>query len=296
MLESRRLIWPRLPSIGNSSASPGKRVITDGEVRVGTSGSPLWIRENVRYRVVLACAASLLLGGFLIWIAPSDNLGKLLEGIGIALITTGLVALIYEVYLRRSVTAEAFSIAGLSRELADTGIVEVSQFNRIPWADFFEQHGGQIEIFVTYAHSWAHERAGLALSIAAKKGESVTVILLDPDAPDALLSTYASVFEKTPAELKTKIAEAMKEWEVQGKKHGVTVSFELIRTVLPFTYYRVGDDMWLVFAVLRESLTGEVPAIYCRRRRPERGLFNWVIQDVEMARKQGRIAKKGATT
>lgn len=260
----------------------------------GKSGQP-WIRENVSLRALIACGVSIL-GGLVIFVGVggTDRWGRLLEGVGIALVTTGLVALIYEVALRRSVTAEAFSIANLSRELADTGVIEISQFNRIPWTDFFEQHGGHVEIFVSYALSYARERAGFILAEAAKKEQSVTVILLDPGGPDHLLATYAAVFETDAAELKKRISDVMKEWQTQAEKNNITVSFELIRTVLPFTYYRVGEYMWLVLAVLGESRTGQVPAIYCHSRHPERGLFNWVIRDVETARSQGRIIRQGA--
>jgi hypothetical protein len=256
------------------------------------------LRENLRLRLAVA-AGGLVVAAVIIVAADraSRPWAQLADGVGVALLTTALVGLIYEVWLRNTAAAEVLEMVGLSNHMLRGGIREVSKYTDIQWRAFFEEHGGDIDIFVTYGRSFAGTQAEQIARIAATGGRKLRVSLLDPEAPEELLSVYADSFEVDVPMLRQRIAEARNIWEqaVQGAAAAgaIELTIERIRTLLPITFYRSGDYIWLVPNVAQHGRVGpRLPCILCRRTGSEYGLFDWIMADVGTCRTQGLIVKE----
>src|SRR5438132_515136 len=118
------------------------------------------LRENLRLRLGFATLG--LIGVAVIIIAAdraSRPWAQLIDGVGVAVLTTALVGLIYDVWLRNVATAEVLELVGLSNQMLRGGIREVAMYTDIRWQAFFDEHGGDIDIFVTYGRSFAGSQA-----------------------------------------------------------------------------------------------------------------------------------------
>lgn len=117
--------------------------------------------ENVNLRTVLLVVLGLVLSYLLIRFALDfrDPTREIMKALGGALLTLSGVALIYEVFLRRSVSREAGNAFRLATDLASSGVLRVAVFSEIEWEKFFRDNPGDIEIAVSYGQTWANAQA-----------------------------------------------------------------------------------------------------------------------------------------
>lgn len=79
--------------------------------------------------------------------------------------------------------------------------------------------------------------------------------------------------------------------EAAGPEGPSLLRFEGSRMPLPYTFYRSGSHMWIVLNVAQHGrLGGNLPAVKCRRTGTDRGIYDWVMQDIGACRRQGLIA------
>jgi hypothetical protein len=263
--------------------------MTDNRRRLTTA-------QNRRLRVALAAVLLVVLG---LLIVLSDQLlpqpwSRLGDALGIAVATTGFAGLAYEYWLRSSTEAEMLDLTHISERLTHAGIVDVLKWPEIVWSEFFESHGGDIEVGVRYGATWAKQNAETVMRMAVQGRRRVNVILLDVDAPDDLKSVYASAFKGTVASLESSIVEATQVWTAAAEAAGPTgpelLQIERCRMALPYTFYRSGNHMWIVLNVARQGrFGGNLPAIKCRQTGTDRGLYDWVTDDIGACRRQGLI-------
>jgi hypothetical protein len=247
-------------------------------------------RQVVVLRAILLTACLIVAGIFLLLLSPvpPDPWKTLLAGVAVALVTTGVVALGYELWFRRQTLNETLALVGLSRELHRSGITTTTKYIDIPWGEF-PCDDGEIEIFVTYARTFASTYAGRFTEHIGRTRQVLRVIMLDPDGPEVLHAAYAHAFAVTADDLRRRMTEALDIWRDAATAAGVQslMIIEGISTLLPFTYYRCGDDMWLVLNVIAHGRVGQhLPAILVSRTGTEAGLFDWVMQDLGTARSQ----------
>jgi hypothetical protein len=93
------------------------------------------LRTLTNYRVAMASIASAVLGIILLGFEAQTEgaVSSLFGGRGATVLSLGLVVLVYELWLRRSIFAEFLGAAGLEADLAATGIREVRQWGAIDW-------------------------------------------------------------------------------------------------------------------------------------------------------------------
>jgi predicted nucleotidyltransferase len=246
--------------------------------------------------VIIASVAALVLSIGLLYVG--EKLGTpwrpVFLTLGSACAPIGLVGFIYEVALRRSVVAEFWTAADLSEDLAATGIEEIATFGSIVWQEFFQTTGGDVDICVGYAHTWAATHARSIVRQVGQTGHRLRVTLLNPEGPDDLLSFYARVYGTGVEGLREKITNSIKIWQDcvdEERRAGTTVraTVEVSDRHIPYTFYRSGNAMWVVLAPRRPGRVGDsIPAFKCYRS-GERGLFNWITEDIEACRRDGII-------
>jgi hypothetical protein len=262
------------------------------------------LRQNRRLRTIIAIAVLLIAGVALLLIEGSIPAiaSRVSDGLAVALLTTGVVGLVYDSFLRQSTVEEMLSLSDISKNIHDSGIQEVGIYQRIVWDSFFEKPSGDIDILVAYGRTFAGSQAVQILRAAQAGKRQVQVCLLDPDGRHSLLEEYAESFVimsgegPDTADLAKRIREARKIWvdaaeELKAKGDHVHLRIEAIRALLPFTYYRVGEEMWIVINVARHGRVADgIPAIKVRKTHNPKCLFDWVMTDMGKCREEGRIS------
>jgi hypothetical protein len=253
------------------------------------------LRTLTNYRVAMAALVAVVVGTLLLWSETQTQgaVAAFLGGLGATLISVGLIVLVYELWLRRSIVAEFLGAAGLGSDLAATGIREVRPWGTIDWPTFFDECPGDIQIVVGYAASWAGLHAERVVKAAVSNGARITITVLDPDAAGALLEFYGRMYGTDADGLRARIENAMRAWQEAAERsatagHRVMLRIDGLDRHTPFTFYRAGDCMWVIFSPRQTGRSDDIPAILCRKgARGGRGLHEWVLNDLEACRRDG---------
>ena len=250
------------------------------------------LRKATNYQVlvlaVVAVAAAVVL--FFVEFHTRGVLSHAIGGIAGTVLSIGLVLLAYELRLRRSLVTEFLVAVNLKADLAAAGILEIRNWGSIlDWKAFFDDHSGDIDIVVSYARTWSANNADRVIQTAAQSGSRVTVTVLNPDATGSLLAFYAETYETTVDVLRNRIREVVGIWRdaVNRAPQPPSVRVEGIDRHMPYSFYRSGDFMWVVFSARRAGRgADDIPAILCQKAaHQESGLFDWVTKDLEACRR-----------
>jgi hypothetical protein len=247
------------------------------------------LRQNTNLRVVIAAGIAVIGGVALLYggSKTSGSLAAFCGGLGATLVSVGVVALIYEIWLRRSVVTEFLQASNLRTALADWGILDIQEFSRIDWMEFFDQKS-ECEISFGYGRTWSTQHAETLLRAAVKSETRVSVMILDPGANPDVMNFYARVYETDVSTLQLRIAESIQVWtdawsKVQGA--GETLRIEGCDRPVNYSYYRSGDRMWVVLAPRQAGRSSHIPALLCSHRgKGEETLYGWVSKDIEGVR------------
>lgn len=251
-------------------------------------------RQITNLKLVVAGIVGVVLGlaGLIYGSNGTDFAHRAASVVGGAIFPVALVGLVYEVWLRRSLVEEFLVASNLREDVFAAGIREVRAFDEIDWRTFFEQHRGDVEIVVGYGRTWSAANAGMVTRIVGERGDRVKVTVLDPEASPALLNFYTEMYGAADvAELLHRIDEAVGSWrtEVQrarDQQRNAEVVIEGISRHVPFTFYRSGDAMWVVLAPRAPGRMSEgIPAYRCVKTGTTRGLYDWVVDDIEACRR-----------
>ena len=122
--------------------------------------------------------------------------------------------------------------------------------------------------------------------------------VLDPDGPAALLEVYAGAFETDVQSLRQRIHGAVQIWEqaVAADGNHVPLTIAFIRVMLPVTFYRSGDYMWISPSVAqrRGRVGPRLVSFLCKRTGTDDGIWDWIMSDVGTCREQGLIVTRPA--
>ena len=258
-------------------------------------------RRLTNYRVVIIAIIAII-GGALLFLAAAHMQGDLshaVAGIAATVLSVWLVALVYELWLRRSLVAEFLVASNLGADLAETGDSPSRELGfNTDWKAFFDDHPGDIDIVFSYGRTWSGTNADRVIRSAAKERARVTVTLLDPEPDGDLLEFYGETYQTSAQDLRNSIDKVVEMWKeaalrlkAQHPDQAPTLRIEGINRHMPYTFYRAGDYMWVIFSSRAPGRAGDgIPAILCRKtpRREGGGLYDWVINDLQACRKSGR--------
>jgi hypothetical protein len=249
-------------------------------------------RVLTNYKVTIVAIGAAILG-FIFIVIEANTAGivsNIFGGVGSTTLSIGLVVLIYELWLRRSMIAEFLDAANLRGDLVSTGVREIRTFGAIDLAKFLKEKG-DIEISFTYGRSWSASHADQVIRNVHQSKSRVSVIVIDPEAPIPMLDFYGNVFGTDASGLKDRINESINMWKDAAQKipglPAGTVRIEGISRPMSYTYYRVGNQMWLVFSPRQGGRASDMPALRCIQGtgRSDQGLFDWVVNDTEGCRR-----------
>lgn len=263
------------------------------------------LRENVRLRALLLAFVLAGLGVLALWwpfnpwwpLASDSAPRAIAFGVGPALLSVAALGLGYEMVLRRAVHREALDAAHLTEDMARTGVLEIGRFDQIDFLDYFRGNSGDVDLCFSYAKSWAALNAENLLRQKSDGKTRIRITLLDPqpDPGDEYFDAYVERYGcEDRDELRSRIDEAVNTWRqaakvVQQSGREVNLTIEGIRSLVPYTFYRSGDSMWVVMHPWRRERVGSgIPALRCAKVGDAGvGIYDWVLDDLEQCREQG---------
>lgn len=135
-------------------------------------------------------------------------LNKTLEQLAGIFVATGLLALFWDLWGRRTFAAEVMEVAELAQDVRTAGLAQISDNYQLQamWADRFKR-AMCLDVFVTYANHWRETHRDQIDLFVRHKGRRVRIIL--PDVSDeSCVAAIACRSDKTPEEVVQKINDA----------------------------------------------------------------------------------------
>jgi hypothetical protein len=192
-----------------------------------------------------------------------------LREVGVFLLATGALTLLWDLVGKRAFTDEILAKANMSRDLADAGIeVFTGNFrdHRIPWPEMFKG-ANRLDLFVSYASTWRNNHISDIQRLLSRKDGRIRVILSDPNNED-LLAVLAKRFGREQDYLKKQIEESIKFWQernndIEEPKNGKGKVEIYLTDVAPFfTFYVFNTKAVAAFYNHRQGIK-PVPAFVC---------------------------------
>jgi hypothetical protein len=110
-----------------------------------------------------------------------DFASALLSNLASAVLTIGVVALVYEWFMRRAITADLLDLVGLKQNLSDAGIQEVTEEARLDWGEVLTG-GSDFELLLVDPTAWYEREWSYILSAGRQRAIHLQLYLPDPDA------------------------------------------------------------------------------------------------------------------
>lgn len=217
----------------------------------------------------------LLFAAFLL--PAADPVAAFLSQLGGLLLATGLVTFAWELHGRRQFADETMSMAGLSQDLKRAGIVRVdNQYleDQRLWDDLFRDVH-KLDILVAYASTWRNAHRARLERVAQDPDARIRVFLPDPR-DDLTINNLAFRFSMEPQELRSKIREAVREFEELRVPNGAKLEVLLRRGDLVYSCYRFDSQAVLTLYSHARRRQSKVPLFLVRQG----DLFDFVYQDL----------------
>ena len=160
-------------------------------------------KENTNIRTYLI---SLLIGfigmGLLIisyqnWFINPWN--KLIEELGAVLIASVALAIIWDLFSRRSFLKELLSATKLSEQIIDTGLIGISPnwHGSVNWEDLINS-ASSIKIFFMYGRTWRNTNRAKLIEFASRANTKATIVLPDFNDQDYMTRLAIETGYETP--------------------------------------------------------------------------------------------------
>lgn len=168
----------------------------------------------------------------------NDQMQAFLGQVGGLLLATGLLAVAWDLFGRRSLANEVLAKAGLSADVVRAGIVRVTDqyLAEVEWASLFRDVN-RLDIFVAYAATWRNTHRASLQQVAQRPSARIRVFLPDPrDTPT--VAVLADRFHMQPDALISKINEAIQDFRSLAVSGGATVEVCVHARDAVFSCYR----------------------------------------------------------
>lgn len=212
-----------------------------------------------------------VIGLFLIWANGEDTwlsvthpaISFFLKEMGGIIAASGLVAIIWEISIKRTFFNEVMEKVGLASDVDKAGLTGVTMrfYQDIDWAALLK-NTKKLDIFFTYGSTWRHINT-VQLSELANHGVSIRVVLPDAD-DEALMIQLGNRYGYDKDEMKRRIVGA--KTDLHEKFNGSPSDFKLYRTKTAplFDIYKF-DDVAVITMFKHRRDRVPVPAFQLKR-------------------------------
>jgi len=198
------------------------------------------------------------------WVSINyPTIGILLKEMGGIIAASGLVAIIWEISIKRTFFNEVMEKVGLASDVDKAGLTGITMqfYNDIDWAGLL-RNARNLDIFFSYGSTWRHVNT-VHLSALANRGVSIRVVL--PDTNDEYLMTQlGDRYGYDKAEMKRRIDSA--KTDLREKFDGGPSDLKLYRTKIAplFDIYKFDDVAIITMFKYRKDRV-PVPAFQVKR-------------------------------
>lgn len=233
-----------------------------------------------------------IVGGLLLWWSGTSHwksnepVQAFLGQLGGLVLATGLLAVAWDLFGRRAFADEVLAKAGLSADVVRAGIVRVTNqyLAEVEWAPLFRDVD-KLDIVVAYGATWRNTHRASLQQVAQRAGARIRVFLPDPD-DNRTVEVLADRFNTQPADLITKINEAIRDFRSLAVPAGATVEVWLRAGDAVFSCYRFDSNAVLtLYSHGRERRT-QVPTLVMRGGE----LFDFIYNELTAIAAQSRPA------
>lgn len=222
---------------------------------------------------------------------PEGIWKTLIESVGAVLLTSGVVTIVYEYFLRKSTIKDVIKWVRIKESLVQAGVIDYfSDFWAIEFGKFFAQ-AREVDIFLAYGKTWYNANSYHIRRLLRRPDSHIRVCFLNPSSKKSI-SAAANLFEKTTRELRKVINEVKDSYEklikrCKGKDHG-SLQIYLGSVFVNQSFYRFDDKFVYVIHPLatgREERERTIPCVLVERRpgglEEDPSIFTWVKSEFE---------------
>jgi hypothetical protein len=251
------------------------------------------IQSKVTTRSTIALGLCfVIVGALLLWWSgtsqwkSNEPVQAFLGQAGGLILATGLLTVAWDLFGRRAFADEVLAKAGLSTDVVRAGIIRVTNqyLVEVEWTSLFRDVS-KLDIVVAYGATWRNTHRASLQQVARRSDARIRVFLPDPD-DRRTVAVLADRFNTQPADLITKINEAIRDFRSLAVPSGATIEVWLRAGDAVFSCYRFDSKAVLtLYSHGRERRT-QVPTFVIRGG----DLFDFVYNELTAIAAQSRPA------
>lgn len=236
--------------------------------------------------VVVAGVVALALSAGWGWLDGHTTTQTVLEQLGGILITTGGLAILWDLRGKRDIIREVLAKVEVSSDVEATGLQRVSMDWRVvPWADLLGA-AKSVDVFISYGSTWLSTYSSELLTFASQRGNKMRYILPDPE--DAVaIAVLAERYDYTPEIIKSKILESARAVAKLSRDGAGDIRVYYRRGTPTFTCYRF-DETVVVTLYQHKVARGPIPTFVLGRGTFKDFFASDLTEIVSQSREVGR--------
>jgi hypothetical protein len=206
-----------------------------------------------------------VIGALLMWWSgtsewkSNEQMQAFLGQVGGLVLATGLLAVAWDLFGRRSLADEVLAKAGLSTDIVRAGIVRVTDqyLAEVEWVSLF-RNVTRLDIFVAYGATWRNAHRASLQQVAQRPDARIRVFLPDPDDARSV-AVLSDRFHMQPEALISKIHEAIQDFRSLAVPGGAMLEVWVRAGDAVFSCYRFDSKAVLTLYSHGQERRTQVP-------------------------------------
>lgn len=244
--------------------------------------------EITNLRTYIASGCIFLIGAGLLIAAEKFTYGdgylwmkSVVSNLGGLLVASVAIAMLWELFSKRSFLDELLEKTGLAEDLRNVGITGIS-LNPVRGPDFptLIKSSERLDIFVCYANTWRANFEKDLKTLAAKKNCRIRLIIPNPE-NQIIMEDLAKRFNATDAAaIKSRIVDAIEEYKsLFASVNNETLNFSIwVHNKTPLTSFYRFDRNAVITLYKHAGGRGETPTLIAERGG---GLYSFIENEVD---------------
>lgn len=192
--------------------------------------------------VVVAGVIGLALAAGWGWLGRHTTMQSVVETLGGILITTGGLALLWDLRGKRDIIREVLAKVEVSSDVEVTGLQRASMDWRVvPWSDLIGS-AKSVDVFISYGSTWLSTYTTELAEFAKQRGNKMRYILPDPDDATAM-AVLAERYGYTSEIIRGKVEESARSVAKLSREGAADIRVYYRRGAPTFTCYRFGETV-----------------------------------------------------
>jgi hypothetical protein len=197
------------------------------------------------------------------WLDHHSTTQSVLEALGGIFITTGGLALLWDLRGKRDIIREVLAKVEVSSDVEATGLQRASMDWRVvPWSDLIGR-AKSVDVFISYGSTWLSTYSTELAEFAKQRGNKMRYILPDP-ADATAMTVLAERYDYTPEIIKSKVEESACAVAKLSREGAADIRVYYRRGAPTFTCYRF-DDTVVVTLYQHKVGRGAIPTLVLGR-------------------------------